>query len=148
MRVFNHVFNTWILAQLLHPIFFFGYFLIILQESIDPGALVSLLVGSLIIASPSLFISLLFLRLIVGKKIPAALSLFIWIVIVVASIVLNLALFLFLFKGSLNDIPLEYILPAFIAAIVSVLIRLPLFISLTNDLKYISGHNEALPYEN
>jgi hypothetical protein len=148
MRVFNHAFNTWMLAQLLHPIIFYAYFSIVLKESLDPGALVSLLVGASIIAAPSLFISFLFLRLIAGKKMPTPLSLFTWVVVALVSIVLNIALFLLLFKSSIIDIPFDYILPAFIAALVAILIRLPLFIKLNEDIKYQANNNSAALYEN
>jgi hypothetical protein len=147
MKVFNHVFNTWMLAQLFHPIIFFGYFLLVLHSPIEPGALVSLMVGSFIISAPSLFISFLLLRLIIGKRVSTSLLLFLWILICGTSIFLNIALFILLFGGILSDIPFEFTIPAFAAALLSILIRMPLFFQLAAHTKYERNENE-LHYEN
>ena len=37
MKVFNHVFNTWILAQVLHPVIFFTYFSVFLNDPVVPA---------------------------------------------------------------------------------------------------------------
>ena len=148
MKVFNHVFNTWMLAQLLHPIIFFAYFSIFLNDPLEPAALISLLVGAFIVPAPSLFISFLLLRSVAGKRIPASLSFALWIFITIISIVLNIVLFVFLLRGDLSDIPFNFIIPAFIAALLSVTIRLPLFLRLIAEVNYQKKNDDSIRYEN
>jgi hypothetical protein len=148
MKIFNHVFNTWLLAQLLHPAIFFAYFSIVLNDPIAPGALISLFVGSFIIASPSLLISFLLLRLISDKKIAAGLSFGLWFFITAISIGLNIFLFVSLFGGHISDLPLGFIMPAFLAAFLSILIRMPLFFYLINSIKKNNAYEDSMAYEN
>jgi hypothetical protein len=148
MKVFNHVLNTWILAQVLHPVIFFTYFSVFLNDPVYPGALISLLVGAVILSAPSLFISYLLLRTITGKSIPITLSCFIWIFISFLSIILNIGLFVFLLKGNLFDIPLHFVIPAFIAALFSISIRLPLFLKLISETKHQKTEEDIIGYEN
>jgi hypothetical protein len=148
MKVFNHVFNTWLLAQLLHPVIFFAWFSIVLNDPVAPGALISLFIGAFIIASPSLFLSFLLLRFISNKKITVSLSFGLWLFITSISIGLNIVLFVLLFRGHISDLPLDFFIPAFLAAFLSILIRLPLFFYLINSIKKNKAYEEAIAYEN
>ena len=148
MKVFNHTFNTWLLAQFLHPVVFFAYFSVILNDPIDPGALISLLVGAFIVSSPALFISFLALRYLSGKKIATGLSFVVWIFIAIASIVLNITLFVFLLSNDSFYIPFDFIIPAFIAALISILVRLPLFFKLITGIKKEKTYEDSIQYEN
>ena len=148
MKVFNHVFNTWLLAQLLHPVIFFAYFSIILNDPIAPGALISLLVGAFIISSPSLVISFLVLRYISGKKIKTSLSFALWMFATIGSIALNIVLLVFLLGEDLFTLPFDFIIPSFIAAILSVVIRLPLFFNLITSIKKDKTYEDSIRYEN
>jgi hypothetical protein len=56
-------------------------------------------------------------------------------------------LFILLFGGILSDIPFEFTIPAFAAALLSILIRMPLFFQLAAHTKYERNENE-LHYEN
>jgi len=147
MKVFNHVFNTWLLAQLLHPVLFFAWFSIVSNDPIEPGALISLFVGAFILSSPSLFISFLLLRFISGKRITVSLSFALWFFITTTSIVLNIVLFVLLFGGNISDLPFDFVIPAFIAAYLSILIRSPLFFYLLNSIKKDKTYEDSVAYE-
>ena len=64
MKIFKHVSNTWFLAHLLHPIVFYGYFLLVLKDPMDFEALLSLFVGALIVSLPSFLLCQVFIHLV------------------------------------------------------------------------------------
>jgi len=125
MKVFNHVFNTWLLAQLFHFIIFSCYFSFILQDPLSIGALLSLLVGALIISSPCLFISFFLLNMLLRFKPSTVVGLIIWQLMAFSSIVIIIFFFSFLLGETHLD--WKFIFPSFIAAFLSILIRFSAF---------------------
>ena len=133
MKVFNHVFHTWLLAQLFHFIIFSCYFSFVLHDPLSIGALVSLLVGAFIISSPCLFISFFLLNVLLRFKASVVVNLIIWQLLAIISIVINI----FFFAVLLGEPHLDwkFIFPSFIAAFLSILIRFAAFQKLIKQNK-------------
>ena len=125
MKVFNHVFHTWLLAQFFHFIIFSCYFAFILCDPLSIGALISLLIGSFMISSPSLFISFFLLNILLRFKASTIVSLITWQVLAIISIVINIFFFSILLGE--NNLDWKFIFPSFIAALLSILIRFAAF---------------------
>ena len=125
MKVFNHVFQTWLLAQLFHFIIFSCYFSFILHDPLSIGALVSLLAGAFIISSPCLFISFFLLNMLLRFKVPTVVGFMIWQLLAIGSIVINIFFFSILVGETHLD--WKFIFPSFIAAFLSILIRFTAF---------------------
>jgi len=125
MKVFNHVFHTWLLAQFFHLIIFSCYFTFILHDPLSIGALISLLIGSFMISSPSLFISFFLLNILLRFKASTIVSLITWQVLAIISIVINIFFFSILLGE--NNLDWKFIFPTFIAAFLSILIRIAAF---------------------
>ena len=125
MKVFNHVFHTWLLAQFFHFIIFSCYFAFILCDPLSIGALISLLIGSFMISSPSLFISFFLLNVLLRFKASTIVSLITWQVLAIISIVINIFFFSILLGE--NHLDWKFIFPSFIAALLSILIRFAAF---------------------
>ena len=125
MKVFNHVFHTWLLAQFFHFIIFSCYFAFILCDPLSIGALISLLIGSFMISSPSLFISFFLLNVLLRFKASTVVNLIIWQLLAIISIVINIFFFSILLGE--NHLDWKFIFPSFIAALLSILIRFAAF---------------------
>lgn len=124
MKAFSHVGNTWLLAQLLNPLVFLGFYFFALHQTPDVGLLASLLLASALFSLPSLFLSFLLLHVISATGLSLRANFLIWLMLVLVCILLNLSL-LALLVGDMNFVIERWVffLPSLIAAVFSILIR-------------------------
>ena len=144
MKAFNYVGNTWLLANFLHPFIFYCFFLFVLHDALDLGAMVSLFVASLVLSLPALAASALFIRVVPVIRIPLSGNIFIWVILANASVLINVALIALL----LGDEDLffngwSFYLPSLIATVSSIFLRYKQF------HKYLLDESERInEYEN
>ena len=144
MKAFNYVGNTWLLAHLIHPFIFYFFFLFILNDPLDLGAMVSLTTASLILSLPALIVAVLLIRVVPRVRVPVTANLFIWLLLATASIIVNVALVgLLLGEQSLFIEGWTFYFPALIATTVSVLIRYKHFCQYL-----LHHHTQTNDYEN
>lgn len=128
MKIFKHVSNTWFLAHLLHPIVFYGYFLLVLKDPMDFEALLSLFVGALIVSLPSFLLCQVFIHLVLLLPLAIIGRFFSWVLLSFASILINI-IFLGLLLGDnlINQTDGKFFIPSFIATFLAILFRYRFF---------------------
>ena len=121
MKVFTHVFNTWLWAHALHAILFtiFDYYA---TGSLEVGFFVAALLIGPIVSIPALLICWFlfhFLYLVQGSKI-ATISL--WLLYVTVAMISNLLLFWFFEPFTILE-GLQFIMPALLSGWTIILLR-------------------------
>lgn len=137
MRMFAHIFKTWALAQLLHPMIFLTYFLF--RNSMETGFWVAgifyIFFFSVFASIPSLLIAWLLLYVISNAALTPGEKLIAWIVSIMAAIMLNFILLSVAVDGVINEDMFEIFPPSLIAAALSMLIRLKSFFQFQSNYK-------------
>ena len=134
MKAFKHVFNTWVLAHLVHPFVFYLYFSLLFKDYLEFEALLSLFIGALIISLPSLIFGFLFIRFVLWLHISTAGSFLSWLMLALSGIFLNIILLGLLIGENLTDhSDKEYFVPSFIATIISLFLRVKTFHILVSE---------------
>ncbi len=144
MKTFLHVLNSWLLS------IFIALFFLILWARYEDGVfsllsdpyLMPVLLFCFAGAIPSFFISWLFLEIILNLSYSNYEKYFLWAFAVVLSIIFDIIVVLFILDGFTLGIKATfysgiffYFWPAYLAAIVGILIRLQQFFSLINKTK-------------
>jgi hypothetical protein len=125
----RHTCNTWLLANLIHPLIWIIYVWITLHDAMFAiqldtviGQYVTILIFSLIASSPLLALGCVFIRIVTQPRytIPAAWSL--WLVTLILLVVFEAIVMVFFF-GDLIFEMYEIFLPSIIATCLAVCIR-------------------------
>lgn len=128
MRHSSYVFNTWLLAQVFNPLFFYSSFLL----TGDPVNLLDLAfisLVSLVFSAPSLLVQLSLFSLLLTVYGKDHIKFFIWLIVLALSILANLLLLFLAFgEGPVATYSLQLCLPAALAAWFSAVTRYKLFI--------------------
>lgn len=125
MMLFSHIFKTWALAQMLHPIVFLFYlfFFDSMDASFWIGGLFFVFIFSLFASIPSLLVSWFLLYVISNAALYPGEKFFAWIASILTAIFLNFLL-LTIYDGTFFDNEVFKLMPpSLIAAILSILIR-------------------------
>lgn len=145
MKIFNHVFNTWVLAHFIHPIIYFLYFSFFNDEALGIGAIISLFVAALIVSLPSLFMSFLLMRFILRLNLSLILITIIWIFCAIGSILINVIILSFFLSDDLSLLNWwQLLVPSFIATVVSISVRFPLFQNLIRKNNLYEDRDETI----
>jgi len=136
--MFLHVCNSWLLAQLLHPLLFIlsGYFWS--GEPLPLAAFIIIFVFSSIVSMPSLFLGWLFLSIIVYSEYVIPLKFIFWLLTSAALILLTIWI-LILVIGGLEEEMLRnflYAIPGIISIWVVSIIRYRKFRKLVDESVY------------
>jgi hypothetical protein len=129
MRMFAHIFNTWALAQLLHPLLFLFYLVVMGSTAVEfwIGWIFFIFFFSVFASIPSLLMAWILFYMISNAELTMGEQLIAWFVSAVAAILLNFIL-VSLAVDRIIDGKTFYILPPAMAAVVSsILIRLRSF---------------------
>jgi len=123
MKTLLHVTNTWVLAQLMHPVFFF-HFIFLLDGEPSMVPLVKVLVCSLLFSLPAWWLCLFSFRPLQLLRVPLVSRLLLWKGIATAGIVVSLLLVCILLNCMhLFLQALFFSIPAIIAAWCAILVR-------------------------
>ena len=138
MKKFLHVLNTWLVSIL---ILLLGYFIYDqftyntgdFDEWFNDPELFLVLFYAMIITVPSFFISWVFLSIIQKTCYSNYEKLFLWFMAVIIATVLNILIVALIFYDELPPVDIFFFFwPAYVAAVISILIRLKQFFSLIN----------------
>ena len=137
MRMFAHIFNTWALAQILHPLLFVTYVVFVGPSEVEFWLpwIFFLLFFSVFASIPSLLIAWLLLYVILNADFTPGEKLIAWFVCVVAAILINFILLSVAVDGVIGGEMYGMLPPSLIAAVVSILIRLRTFIQFQSNYK-------------
>ena len=139
--MFVHTFNTWLLAQLLHPFVFLLYFFFLCPVEIINVLLIIMIPIVFFISMPSLLMARAFFGLLPRITAPEFEKLFIWIILVELSIFLNFSGLLLVFNGQIWMSAYELMIPSMIAAFFATLIRAKQFFSFQLNYKSVKNEN-------
>ncbi len=142
MRTFIHTLNTWLVANLVHPVIFIIYFLLLNDREGNNWGAGFFFVGvfSFFLSIPSLLIACFFQYVITNSNFSLLEKYIVWMIAVVGSIVLNFMGLDILFDLDLTGEAYKIQPPSIIAAILSILVRYKQFVAL--QLNYKSTENE------
>lgn len=137
MRLFAHIFKTWLLAQLLHPLMMIIY--IFFFDSVEPESWISavffIFIFSLFASIPSLIIAWILLYVISNAELASGEKLIAWFVCVMAAIVFNFIL-VSIATGEVIDSEIyELLPPPLAAAVLSILVRVESFFQFQSNYK-------------
>jgi len=138
MKIFVHTLNTWLVANLIHPVIFIVYFLLLNDVEGNNWGAGFFFVGifSFFASIPSLLIAWFLNYIITNTNFSSAEKFIAWIISVVVAIFINFAGMKLLFGVDIWEEIDEIMPPPIIAAVISILIRSKQFFAL--QLNYIS----------
>ena len=137
MKTPVHVFNTWFMSILVAALIVFvyqqlQYASVSSNEGLFPF-LFPVLIYVLIAATPSFFISWVFLALIEKTSYSSYEKLFLWFIAAILSVVLNVFIPVLVFTKEIFSTELLFIFwPAYLAVVITILLRLKQFFSFIN----------------
>ena len=129
MSMLAHIFRTWALAQLLHPLLLLIALVFPDTAGLDfwIGGIFFIFIFSVFASIPSLFMAWLLFYILSNAELTPGEKLIGWLASVVAAILVNFMLLSFLFDGVLAEEGYRILPPATIAGVLSILIRLKAF---------------------
>ena len=127
--MFAHIFKTWALAQILHPLIFFIYVVFVHPSDGEfwLAGIFFIVVFSVFASIPSLLLAWLLLYVISNSDLTMGEKLIAWFVSVIAAILANFILLSIAVDGVIDDDMFGMLPPSSIAAVLSILIRLRSF---------------------
>jgi hypothetical protein len=139
MTTFNHESNTWLVAVFFFPILFLGYDLLTTGNT-TPELLPALFLFGTFFSLPSYFLCLLFFKTVIQSAFTMQARLLLWMVVILLCICADMLLIaLLFFHLTLPAEMLGLAAAAGLAALLSVVIRLPQFFTCT--LTFSKPHN-------
>ena len=137
MRMFAHIFKTWALAQILHPLLFLIYLAFVHPSEGDfwLAGIFFIIVFSVFASIPSLLIAWFLLYIITNAEFTPGEKLIAWFVSVMAAIMLKFILLAVAVDGVIGGEMYGMLPPSLIAAVLSILIRLRSFIQFQSNYK-------------
>jgi hypothetical protein len=133
MKLLLHAFNTWLVANLLHPFLFAIWFFAFNREFIDigeAGFFLFFLILSFVYSVPAFLLLLPLLYLISKGPFSVNDKLFLWVVVILLLLFSTFYVFLFLGNGDIKWGQIELMIPAALSVVISILIRRNAFINL------------------
>lgn len=140
--MFSYAFKTWVLANLFHPITMFIFSFIKYNDQVtmdDLGFYLIFLFISFGISIPSLILVRLLIYPILIVKLEWYEKLILWEIAIIASIIINFYGIALIFDGRVDINSLYFLIPAALAALLAVIIRIKAFISLVLENKSIKS---------
>jgi hypothetical protein len=129
MKTFNHVSNTWLVAVFFFPFLFLGYDLLT-SGNATPELLLPLFLFGTIFSLPSYFLCLLLFRTVMQSPFTLQARLLLWMVVILLCICADMLLIaLLFFHLTLPAEMLGMAAAAGLAALLSVMIRMPQFLN-------------------
>ena len=137
MRMFAHIFNTWALAQILHPLIFVIYLVFVGSSEAEfwLAGIFFIIIFSVFASIPSLLIAWFLLYVISNADLMLGEKLIAWFVCVAAAIMLNFILLSVAVDGVIGGEIYGMLPPSLMAAVVSILIRLRSFFQFQSNYK-------------
>lgn len=137
MKLFIHVFNTWIISLLMGCLILLFYINLSVNSASSAEwfslSFIPTFMFILVLALPSLFISMWFLSLIRKTAYSVYEQFFLWYLAAIAAITVNVIIPVLIFLGGISSINDFYIFwPAYTAVVLTITIRLKQFFSFTN----------------
>ena len=143
MKMFVHTFNTWLVANLIHPVIFIIYFLWLNDTGGNDWAAAIFFIGifSFFLSIPSLLIAWFFQYVITNTNFSSWEKFVAWIMSVVVAIFLNFASLKLLFDVVTWSEIEEILPPSVMAAVLSILIRHKQFFAFQLNYRSIETEN-------
>lgn len=145
--MFCHTLNTWLIAQLLHPLIYEIYFF---YRSPGEAGLFSnvffifIVTAVFFLSIPSLFIARLFLGWLTKANVSVYKKLFIWIIAAEFAIFINFSGLLWLMDGRILMEAFDMIIPAAITAFLIIVLRIKQFFVFQSRYEINSTKNNLL----
>jgi hypothetical protein len=135
--MFAHIFKTWALAQVLHPIIFLIYVVLVRPSDAEfwLAWIFFILIFSVLASIPSFLTAWLLFYIISNTEFTQGEKLIAWFVSVMAAILVNFILLSIAVDGTIDGEMHRMILPSLIAAVLSVLIRVRSFFQFQSNYK-------------
>lgn len=154
--MFSHVFRTWGLANLIHPVTFIAF--VFIDEGKwtmtmdDVGFLFIFYLLSFLISIPSLVIARIFIYPIIRFNLSPYEKLILWIIAIFISIVLNFCGFILILNGwSVSDLTgwsdltgFYFLIPSAIASLLAILVRIRSFFLLNDTINQLNNGNNLV----
>lgn len=140
MGMFAHIFKTWALAQLLHPLLFLLYLALMGSTEVEfwIGGFFFIFFFSVFASIPSLLMTWILFYMISNAELTMGEKLIAWFVSVMGTIALNFVILSVAIDGVINGEMYEMLPPSLIAASLSILTRLRSFFQFQSDYKMVA----------
>ena len=137
MESFKHVSNTWLVAQMINPLIFCAFALIVWPDLLDVYYIPLFLVFSFLFSLAGYVLCILSFNFLYRLKLSASKLFFVWIGVMSVCVVLGIYLACIVILDSRTFFELKWLFaPGILSAIVAACLRFNQFISTIDFLRY------------